>query len=279
VALTLSSVQPNSAPSGTEVRLIGTGFKPGATVSMGGLTPATVLALSDTQIVAIAPDHTPGKADVVVTNPDQHAATLAGGFTLVFLDLEILEIKVIFPGAGYPNLFFDIHGTGFLKGARVTVGGQNAPLQYNSSSTFIQAVAPPHAIGPADVTVTNPGGASVTVPGGFTYFPLPVLTVAPTVVAPGGQLNVSWVNSILGGSDDGIGLFLVGDIDYNYYDFKNANGPSGTLSFTAPALPGLYEFRFLPYGRLVDLGQSAVVTVTHGGTVLAPTHQSSGRTR
>ena len=55
---------------------------------MGGL--ATVLALSDTQIVAIAPDHTPGKADVVVTNPDQHAATLAGGFTFVFLDLEIL---------------------------------------------------------------------------------------------------------------------------------------------------------------------------------------------
>jgi hypothetical protein len=93
--------------------------------------------------------------------------------------------------------------------------------------------------------VTNPGGQRVMLAGGFLYLTA-FLTVTPGVVTPGGQLQVSWAIPASRFSDsDWIGLAIVGGSDFDYLDYQNTNGAtSGTQTWTAPAQPGLYEFRY-----------------------------------
>ncbi|MEW2435361.1 IPT/TIG domain-containing protein [Streptomyces caniferus] len=71
-----------------------------------------------------------------------------------------------------------------LTGASVTIGGNPATgVMVNATGTQLTALTPPGAAGPADVTVTTPGG-SATLVGGFTYV-LPVhatsLTATPAL--------------------------------------------------------------------------------------------------
>ncbi|MEU6084703.1 IPT/TIG domain-containing protein [Streptomyces sp. NPDC047108] len=71
-----------------------------------------------------------------------------------------------------------------LTGASVDIGGNPATgVTVNATGTQLTATTPPGAAGPADVTVTTPGG-SATLVGGFTYF-VPVhatsLTATPAL--------------------------------------------------------------------------------------------------
>ncbi len=61
-----------------------------------------------------------------------------------------------------------ISGTNFQAGAAVTIGGIGAAVR-SVSSTSIAATTPAHAAGPADVSVTNPGAAAVTLAAAYTY--------------------------------------------------------------------------------------------------------------
>lgn len=62
-----------------------------------------------------------------------------------------------------------ITGANFVNGATVTFGGVAATGVSVANSTTIAATTPVHSAGPVDVTVTNPGAASGTLNGGFTY--------------------------------------------------------------------------------------------------------------
>src|SRR5262245_48880275 len=80
--LSVTSVTPRVAPVGspTEVRISGTGFRQGATVSVG--VPATnVVFVSSSAITATVQAQGPGALDVVVTNPNGDTTRLAAGFT------------------------------------------------------------------------------------------------------------------------------------------------------------------------------------------------------
>jgi hypothetical protein len=70
--------------TGEEVWVAGTGFLPGATLTLDGVT-AVVRSVnpSGTRIVATTPVHEAGTVDVVVTNPDGPSVTLTGGYTFV----------------------------------------------------------------------------------------------------------------------------------------------------------------------------------------------------
>ncbi len=59
-------------------------------------------------------------------------------------------------------------GFTFVRGATVTIGGTPARNVVVVNGTTINATTPAHAAGVVDVVVTNPGGASVTLTGGFT---------------------------------------------------------------------------------------------------------------
>ena len=81
-ALTVTSVSPSAGPTGgvDDIRVTGTGFQPGAILTLDGVA-AKVTRVTSTVIAATTPVHTPGTVDVVVTNPDGQSRTLTGGYT------------------------------------------------------------------------------------------------------------------------------------------------------------------------------------------------------
>lgn len=79
----LTSISPNSdsTSGGAAVTLTGTGFQPGATVTIGGAAATSVVVVNFNTISAIAPAGSAGAANVTVTNFDGRSSTLTGGFT------------------------------------------------------------------------------------------------------------------------------------------------------------------------------------------------------
>ena len=61
--------------------ITGTGFQSGAAVTIGGTAATSVTVVSSTSITATTPAHAAGAADVVVTNTDNQAGALSGGYT------------------------------------------------------------------------------------------------------------------------------------------------------------------------------------------------------
>lgn len=74
-----------------------------------------------------------------------------------------------------------IHGDGFEPGGIVTLGGTATDVTV-VSSTIVTATSPAHAAGKVDVVVTNPGGQSGRLSGGYTYAVV-VAGPAPTIAA------------------------------------------------------------------------------------------------
>ena len=62
-----------------------------------------------------------------------------------------------------------IYGTGFVTGATVTIAGTAATNVKWIGPSFITATSPAHAAGSGDVVVTNPGGQTASIAGGFIY--------------------------------------------------------------------------------------------------------------
>ncbi|HKK92073.1 MAG TPA: IPT/TIG domain-containing protein, partial [Longimicrobiales bacterium] len=169
-------ITPSAGPTagGTRVTIAGSGFEPGATVTLGG-TPATnVVVQSGTSITATTPSSPAGVVDVVVTNPDTRAATLVDGYTYAPPPTVTSITPSNGPTSGGTSV--TITGTGFVSGAGVTVGGRAATGVRVNSSTSITATTPIRPAGPADVVVTNPDGQSDTLRDGFTYDPGPTVT-------------------------------------------------------------------------------------------------------
>jgi len=82
-SLSIAGISPNSGPvnGGTPVRVTGTDFSSGATLSIGGVAAVSVVRVEDNLITAETPAAgTMGPADVVVTVPNGKSATLKGGF-------------------------------------------------------------------------------------------------------------------------------------------------------------------------------------------------------
>ena len=61
-----------------------------------------------------------------------------------------------------------VHGSGFVNGAGVTLGGVEAVWGFFGPDRLV-ALAPPHTPGTVDVEVTNPDGSSVSLTGALTY--------------------------------------------------------------------------------------------------------------
>ena len=182
-----------------------------------------------------------------------------------------LSVSGISPdrGSTSDSVMVTIRGTGFLVGSAVTLDAPATNVSFVSSTT-ITALARPHNAGAVDVVVTNPGGQSARLSGGFTY---DISGTQPYTLTPGtntvvarGQLSVSWT-APQSGALDWIGFFRVQDPSTAYQSgwWEYTNGATtGTLPVNVPLQPGQYEFRYLLDDGFVDVVRSRAVTVTAG---------------
>ena len=168
-APTVTAIAPSSGPAsgGTGVTITGTGFQPGATVSLGGTAASTVVVGSSTSITATTTAHAAGAVNVVVTNPDSQSGSLANSYTYGNPAPMVSSIAPsLGPVSGGTRV--TITGTGFQAGATVSLGGTAASNVVVGSST-ITATTAAHAAGAVNVVVTNGDGQSGTLAGGYTY--------------------------------------------------------------------------------------------------------------
>lgn len=85
IAPSVTAISPSTGSTvrPTSIMISGTGFVAGATVTIDA-GAARVIVVNSTTITAIAPAHTAGPADVVVTNPGGSGAVLTAAFTYLF---------------------------------------------------------------------------------------------------------------------------------------------------------------------------------------------------
>jgi len=182
----LTGISPASGPTtgGTTVAVTGTDFQQGATVVFGDVPAAKINSVTSTSIEAVTPVHNPGIVDVKITNPDTRSDTLLGAFTFAGSPLPIggppPTANSVSPNSGpvVGGTVVTITGTDFQSGATVTFGQSPATPVVFSSATQLKATTPAHAAGPVDVIVRNPDTQSATVPGGFTFQPVPAPTIS-----------------------------------------------------------------------------------------------------
>jgi len=200
----LNVIQPNTgSPSGGDAVIItGSNFVHGVTVTIGG-APATITSSNSVSIKATTPSGT-GTADLVVTNPNGQAATLKGAFTYAGPPGPPSVTSTV-PNSGSVNggNTVTVNGSGFNSGAVVSVGGIRCTTIIVSNSSTITATTPAHALGSADVVVTNMDGQSSTLSGGFNYVTAPPPSISSVVpnsgsVAGGGGITINGSNFIFG---------------------------------------------------------------------------------
>ena len=163
---TITALNPaaGTVAGGNAVVITGTGFtglSGAAAVKFGATNATSYVVDSPTQITAVAPAHTAGTVDVTVTTPAGTSAASAaskysyGPPTVTDLDPSAGSAaggnSVVITGTGF---------TGLSGAAAVKFGATNATSYVVNSPTQITAVAPAHAVGTVDVTVTTPAGTS-----------------------------------------------------------------------------------------------------------------------
>ncbi|MGW2332007.1 Ig-like domain repeat protein, partial [Streptomyces sp. NPDC001700] len=163
----LQGIAPAAGPvgGGNVVELSGVGLSTAQLVHFGDGT-AHPTPVSDQQLlVAVPPAAGPGTVAVYVT--------AIGGVSnpLLYTYVGVPTVTGVTPSTGSiaGGTTLVLTGTALSRVTGVTVGGVPAASFRAYSDTLIVVVTPPAAgPGPADITVTTPGG-SVTVPGAFGY--------------------------------------------------------------------------------------------------------------
>jgi len=177
-----SIVEASGPPAGGQVVTInGKNYLSGATVKFANQSATNVTVVSATEIKVTVPAGTQGTAKVVVTNPDGQSAEGAYQYIIDPIITQITPDNG--PLEGGTSVV--IYGKYFMPGAQITLGGNKATVTTNNGLTMIQIKTPAATdAGPVDVTLTNPDGTSVTVPGGYTYNEPPKVLLSVTKVSP-----------------------------------------------------------------------------------------------
>ncbi len=197
-APTVTSISPTSGlvSGGSLLTITGTGFRTGATVSIGGNNCSSVVVVSATQVTCVTPAHTAGAVNLSVTNSDSQSASLTNGFTYIYPAPQITSVSPTSGLVGGGNTV-SIFGTDFRSGAGVVVGGTSCTNTTFVSSGQIDCVTPAHAMGIVSIQVTNTDLKSATLTNAYTYLDPPVLSA----VSPGTGPLVGGTALSLSGSD------------------------------------------------------------------------------
>jgi len=167
---TVMSISPafGLQAGGTSVTIGGANFKPGATVTIGGVAATNVVIVNDTTITATTPAHAAGLVNVAVINSGPQPGTLANGYSYSTGLAPTITGIAPATGSAAGGLTTTITGTNFLVGATVSFGGASGPVTL-TSATSMTVTTPAHAAGTVDVVLANPDLQTVTRTGGFTF--------------------------------------------------------------------------------------------------------------
>jgi hypothetical protein len=170
VAPTVTSLSPTQGPAsgGTQVTITGGDFSGAIGVEFDG-TRGTSFAIdpAGTRITVTSPAHDPGAVGVALIFPE--VATPAGTFTYVPSPVRLISPN---QGPASGGTVVTITGTGLAGATGVTFGGQaGTSLAVNPAGTSLTVRTPRGPLGPVDVVVLLPGGATTTVREGYRYLP------------------------------------------------------------------------------------------------------------
>jgi len=179
----VTTITPASGPStgGTSVTIVGSNFKAGASVTIGGGVATNVTVVSDTQITATTPAGLPAFADIQVINPDEGQGTLLGGFRFVAEGVVVSVPNLTAERGGtveVPVSVADV--TGLLSGA-LTLAFDPAVLQ--PTGARVGAVTAGWSLAantatPGQVRLTLAGATSVSATGIVAYVAFDVIGAA-----------------------------------------------------------------------------------------------------
>jgi hypothetical protein len=161
-APTLIAISPQSGTidGGTAVKLTGTSFVTGATVTFGSSAATGVDVIDASTITALTPAHSAGETQVTVTNPDKQSATLSGALTpLTNPGFESGSANWVLLGSGgsvnFGSNSANAHsGTGYAELS--TAASEDHPVLYAADSS-----------GSAEYFPVNPG--DIITFGGWGY--------------------------------------------------------------------------------------------------------------
>lgn len=169
----LTAISPDSdrLAGGAAVTINGGNFRSSTdgtppVVLFGGVAATNVVVVSTSQLTCTAPAASDeGVVDVSVTCGSQ-TGTLFSAFT--YYTGAITSVSPAYgPLAGGTTVL--ITGWNFVDGSTITIGGNAATdVQFIDDQHF-SCVTPAHAVGFADVVITEPGGATSTLDHGFQY--------------------------------------------------------------------------------------------------------------
>jgi hypothetical protein len=114
------------------------------------------------QMLVVDPD---GRYVAVATSPKLYDSP--NGFVFLDLGRAPLSIGNLSPATGQSGDLITVRGSGFSSDTQVSINGQSALCNYIDPST-ITVVLPPHAPGPAALTVTE-SGQSYTLDAALNY--------------------------------------------------------------------------------------------------------------
>ncbi|MEE9391019.1 MAG: IPT/TIG domain-containing protein [Planctomycetota bacterium] len=161
MGLSLDSVTPTIASAGDTITVIGDQIQPTAELLVNGQL-VTPISITSTELVFTAPTNLTGCLDIITV---RNALGFERSLPINPLPTISQVSQSSGPAAGGTAL--SIIGSGFQPGATVTFGSTPATFSVLFSA-FISTISPPNPVGTTTITVTNPGGCSVSIP--FTYF-------------------------------------------------------------------------------------------------------------
>lgn len=182
---TVSTISPTGGPltGFTTVTIDGTGFSPGAHVTIGGVNCSSVSVTNAGQLTCLTGVYgLEEEVDVIVTN----SSGLEGSRADLFTYRNPPTVTSIIPGNGFASVAtpVSITGTGFLPlvaGTSVSLGNTACTGVTVNSDTNITCSAPPSGAGVVTVTVTNPDTQTGFKASGYEYVSAPVvLSVSPS---------------------------------------------------------------------------------------------------
>ncbi len=180
-ALAVKKVSPKKGPAsgGNTVIVTGSGFVGVKSVRFGGVLASAVKVESESSLTAVAPPHTTGTADVVIT-------TLLGTSAVSAKDQYVYgapTVTAVSPSQGPTSggTSVSITGSGFAPGTNQTsfmFGKTAATYVYCGSSSSCSATSPSEAAGTVDVVASVGGvaGKKSRPADQFTFFPAPTVS-------------------------------------------------------------------------------------------------------